>query len=702
MAACQEAAKPFTYRYFSLQIAGLISCLGDAFGGIKDNIHMTTSEGKGGKRAPPSRTAAPPAREARVMDSLARVPSRHHWQDFEKQRQSKKDALRDWLASQPNEVLVESLLRGVLSPSTLAEIVRSVRKAYDEEHGNIPSYKNLQVNGTVDGVKIGLNGLRVFTSDGRQAGKVIGFEPAPLPAPPRVSPRFASDSPGGSSGASSAIAGASTASPKTEPSVKAQGKRPAKAMPAPKVTPGAFVVRWASKPASARNTYDGTTELFSLEALQKLTWHRLAPSATAAEEGDWRITVFEGFLEDVQRHAIQESDRPVRLWLHLSPPMFAALEQMIRFASVVDSNNIHLHEFSQTACLKVLSDTKEIEISMTGHRAVVPAPALMHVPQPPTLGASLQPPEAKPVLAFSIPSLLLRNDVVGANGAAPKAGLVGSFLQIRAEPESSATARTRARTTLIHLYLPPLLPLYVWVLQRKGLDRDTVQHVVRFLLLRFEIQLDGAALTGPYAKTVITHLPTLAPAQPAVAIALSSAQLNTIVKHVELFSIQKGYAAQHRAVQLTVLLRCGSTHGLVGKALLSLAFSGNSGVECDDHNTRRVVKSRVVWKSLESDVITWPREVPYRALQATFNVSDGSHYNGSTRVPYESSLVDALLNAAPQAHATLCLCPPHAALVGETPREDEDGLLSLQLTLPKGGHLTVVAPLVSWMADPPA
>ena len=110
---------------------------------------------------------------------------------------------------------------------------------------------------------------------------------------------------------------------------------------------------------------------------------------------------------------------------------------MIRFASVVDSNNIHLHEFSQTACLKVLSDTKEIEISMTGHRAVVPAPALMHVPQPPTLGASLHPPEAKPVLAFSIPSLLLRNDVVGAaNGAAPKAGLVGSFLQIRAEPES--------------------------------------------------------------------------------------------------------------------------------------------------------------------------------------------------------------------------------------------------------------------------
>ena len=58
MAACQEAAKPFTY--FSLQIAGLISCLGDAFGGIRDNIQNTTSEGKGGKRAPPSRTAAPP------------------------------------------------------------------------------------------------------------------------------------------------------------------------------------------------------------------------------------------------------------------------------------------------------------------------------------------------------------------------------------------------------------------------------------------------------------------------------------------------------------------------------------------------------------------------------------------------------------------------------------------------------------------
>ena len=60
MAACQEAAKPFTY--FSLQIAGLISCLG--VGGIRDNLQITTSEGKGGKRAP--LRAAPPPRRPRA------------------------------------------------------------------------------------------------------------------------------------------------------------------------------------------------------------------------------------------------------------------------------------------------------------------------------------------------------------------------------------------------------------------------------------------------------------------------------------------------------------------------------------------------------------------------------------------------------------------------------------------------------------
>ena len=94
------------------------------------------------------------------MESLARLPCRNNWQVQVEQRQRKKDALRDWLSSHPNEVLVESLMRGVLSPSTLAEIVKDARKAYDEEHGNKPSYKNLQVDGNVDGVKIGVNGLR--------------------------------------------------------------------------------------------------------------------------------------------------------------------------------------------------------------------------------------------------------------------------------------------------------------------------------------------------------------------------------------------------------------------------------------------------------------------------------------------------------------------------------------------------------------
>jgi len=638
------------------------------------------------------------------MESLARLPCRNNWQVHVEQRQRKKDALRDWLSSQPNEVLVESLMRGVLSPSTLAEIVKAARKAYDEEHGNKPNYKNLQVDGNVDGVKIGVNGLRVFTSDGRKAGKVIGFEPAPPPPAPRVSPRLASNNAGGSPGPSSAVAVvAAIASPQTEPSVKSQGKRPAKAArsatPGPKVTPGAFVVQWASKPACARNIYDGTTELLNLEALKQLTWHRLGPSAKAAE-GDWRRAVFECFLEDVQRRARHESERPVWLWLHLSPPVYAALEQLARLASVVDYNIVramrwdHQGGIYSTGCLKLLPETNEIEISMTGHRTVVPAPALMHRRQHALPGASAHPSEAEPVLAFSILNLL--TDVC-TSGVRDKAGLVGSFLQIRAETATAPSsiqeaACVHARTTLIHVYLPPLLPFYVWVLQRKGLDPDTVQHVVRFLLLRREVMLDAA-----HKQTAITRhaRATLAPTQPAVAIALSATQVKTIVKHLELFSTHKGSAASHRAVRLTVLLRWGAVHGLPGKASLSLVFSGNSGVDCDDHDPTRVTKTRVVWKSIESDAITWPKELDYRALQATFNVSDGHDLTE----PFGSSLVDALLHAAPQAHATLRLCPP---VVGNHLMDGEDGLLSLQLSLPKGGHLAVDAPLVLWVADPPS
>ena len=479
--------------------------------------------------------------------------------------------------------------------------------------------------------------------------------------------------------------------------MKSQGKRPAKAArsatPGPKVTPGAFVVQWASKPACARNIYDGTTELLNLEALKQLTWHRLGPSAKAAE-GDWRRAVFECFLEDVQRRARRESERPVWLWLHLSPPVYAALEQLARLASVVDYNIVramrwdHQGGIYSTGCLKLLPETNEIEISMTGHRTVVPAPhSCTGASRSPGRSAHRQ---GEPVLAFSyrISSQTSPSGVVTSRAS-------GLLSAIRPRPHGASSiqeACVHARTTLIHVYLPPLLPFYVWVLQRKGLDPDTVQHVVRFLLLRREVMLDAA-----HKQTAITRhaRATLAPTQPAVAIALSATQVKTIVKHLELFSMHKGSAASHRAVRLTVLLRWGAVHGLPGKASLSLVFSGNSGVDCDDRDPTRVTKTRVVWKSIESDAITWPRELDDRALQATFNVSDGH----DRTEPFGSSLVYVLLHAAPQAHATLRLCPP---VVGNHLMDGEDGLLSLQLSLPKGGHLAVDAPLVLWVADPPS
>ena len=118
--------------------------------------------------------------------------------DVFEERERKKSALHTWLMSQPQEVLVKSLLVGVVSPHTLETIVKQERKKHDKEQGVVPTYNNLQVNGSVDGVKIG---LRVFTTDGRRTAKVIGFEPAPPPATPRVSPRLQECAAGSSSAA---------------------------------------------------------------------------------------------------------------------------------------------------------------------------------------------------------------------------------------------------------------------------------------------------------------------------------------------------------------------------------------------------------------------------------------------------------------------------------------------------------------------
>ena len=199
------------------------------------------------------------------MDSLTQVAAK----SSEERRNDKKVALWEWLMSQPKEVLVESLYRGVISAQRLEAIVKQERKEWDRQNNEAPAYKNLQVHGSVDGVKIG---LRVFSSDGRKAGKVVGFEPSPTISVSLPLPDTGAVS--ADAGGSAADAGSSSAADATVAIAAAV---------APLTTPGAFVVQWASKPAAARNTYDGATESFDLAALKDLTWHKPATASKAAK-----------------------------------------------------------------------------------------------------------------------------------------------------------------------------------------------------------------------------------------------------------------------------------------------------------------------------------------------------------------------------------------------------------------------------------
>ena len=131
------------------------------------------------------------------MEALERKRSREVWDV----REERKRGLRGMLESQPRDMLVASLLRGVLSPETLKSIVEDERREFDlrQQASTCPTYDNLVTTGRIEGVKVGRqDGLKVFRGPpgGVQVGRVIGFLPAAKRCP-QCGPRRSSVCPGG-------------------------------------------------------------------------------------------------------------------------------------------------------------------------------------------------------------------------------------------------------------------------------------------------------------------------------------------------------------------------------------------------------------------------------------------------------------------------------------------------------------------------
>jgi len=603
--------------------------------------------------------------------------------------------------SQPKEVLVESLYRGVISAQRLEAIVKQERKEWDRQNNEAPAYKNLQVHGSVDGVKIG---LRVFSSDGRKAGKVVGFEPSPTISVSLPLPDTGAVS--ADAGGSAADAGSSSAADATVAIAAAV---------APLTTPGAFVVQWASKPAAARNTYDGATESFDLAALKDLTWHKPATASKAAKaaEGDWTKCVFESFFDDVRRCGQRregggESEaEEVWLWLQLTPPLVAAFEAMIRAANAVRINTGSRwdNKWTPPAQLTLLPATGEVELSMSGMRAVVPAPSLLHTP---TLARG--PP---PVLTFSVSNLLSRTEeywseihlsghtgchtVLGPRPDGRAKGLVGSFLRVcgpRASPASGGIAdgasvvSDKSLTTLTHLYQPaaPLLRFYVWALQRRGLTIDLVQNVVRFLLLRKDDTLDGCGRRYTHGHgwehtqkhTVVSRAKQRDAVEPEIVVALSPAQLSALKQSASLLGVG---ATHHRAAWLRMRLEVDEAGAPSLRLRLSVAYHHQHEREFPGQVSTASLTFRPSESFTAKAITRGPgrgerlgRPGAGRVFEASFNVSDGS---GSASQAPKSPLVEALLNAPPKMRAELRVRP---------------GALTLWLALPKGGHISADAP----------
>lgn len=395
------------------------------------------------------------------------------------------------------------------------------------------------------------------------------------------------------------------------------------------------------------------------------------------------------------------------LWLQLTPPLVAAFEAMIRAANAVRINTGSRwdNKWTPPAQLTLLPATGEVELSMSGMRAVVPAPSLLHTP---TLARG--PP---PVLTFSVSNLLSRTEeywseihlsghtgchtVLGPRPDGRAKGLVGSFLRVcgpRASPASGGIAdgasvvSDKSLTTLTHLYQPaaPLLRFYVWALQRRGLTVDLVQNVVRFLLLRKDDTLDGCGRRYTHGhgwehtqkRTVVSRAKQRDTVEPEIVVALSPAQLSALKQCASLLGVG---ATHHRAAWLRMRLEVDEAGAPSLRLRLSVAYHHQHEREFPGQVSTASLTFRPSESFTAKAVTRGPgrgerlgRPGAGRVFEASFNVSDGS---GSASQAPKSPLVEALLNAPPKMRAELRVRP---------------GALTLWLALPKGGHISADAP----------
>lgn len=442
-------------------------------------------------------------------------------------REQKKEAMRSMLESQPHSVLVESLLRGVISPDTLKHIVDSERKSYDKAHPTagppVETYDDMVSTGRINGVKVGTkDGMKVFRGT-TQVGRVIGFCAPPEPAAP--------------------------AEPtKEKKSKKAKGK--AKVV-AEADAGGDYIVQWSSKPPGARNTFDGTTERVGLAALKTLTWHKL-PAAAKVDGCNWTSLVFQDWFERLAlEHAVATpiehffatpKKGQALICLQISPSLWTGFEIFLRMAySTFILPGVREYPVGR---LTLLPDSIELALlappgapEESGLSCRVPRPSLLHC------WRGL--PGGEGALTFDCKGLLNRqlHSAIGATEHAKK-GLVGSFLTLRSMGTSGAT---RGHVVMHHTYMPQALTLRLcaWVCGKWGIDTESTQRIAGFLLQRVEDDLHTRC-SYPSSKVIRKQLPTPAA---AIVIPLPAPHAATLVRNAELFKIYGGLPPRRASPQ---------------------------------------------------------------------------------------------------------------------------------------------------------
>ena len=423
-------------------------------------------------------------------------------------REQKKKAMRSMLESQPHSVLVESLLRGVISPDTLKSIVDAERKSYDKAHpvvgSPVETYDDMVSTGRINGVKVGTkDGMKVFRST-TQVGRVIGFCAPPKPAEP--------------------------AEPAEKKSKKAKGK--AKVVTEADAG-GDYIVQWSSKPPSARNTFDGKTERIGLAALKALTWHKL-PVAAKVDGCNWTNVIFQDWFERLalEHAAATPKKGQALICLQISPSLWAGFELLLRMSNAT----YFLPGVGEypTGRLTLLPDSIELAL-LAPPGAPQECELCCRVPRPSLLHCWSGLPQGEGALTLDCQGLLnrqLHSNLLSTEPA--KKGLIGSFLTFRS---MAAGLSTRGYVVLHHTYMPQALTLRLcaWVCGKWGIDTESTQRIAGFLLQRVEDDMHRGS--RPSSKVIRKQSPTPAA---AIVIPLPAPHAATFVRHAELFKTMGG------------------------------------------------------------------------------------------------------------------------------------------------------------------